>query len=79
MNNDAEEFIRFVAEASTPVAMSMQEVEEESWANPEVSQLRECISTGEWGNAPPQYCLSHNMLPQAAQQILQLLCFVPWQ
>ena len=55
MNDDAEEFIRFVAETSTPAAMSVQEVEEESWLDPEISQLRECIITGEWDNAPTQY------------------------
>ncbi|XP_020600787.1 uncharacterized protein K02A2.6-like [Orbicella faveolata] len=55
MNDDAEEFIRFVAETSTPAAMSVQEVEEESWLDPEMSQLRECITAGEWDNAPPQY------------------------
>ena len=55
MNDDAEEFIRFVAETSTPAAMSVQEVEEESWLDPEISQLRECITTGEWDNAQTQY------------------------
>lgn len=47
MKEDAEEFIRFGAETSTPAAMSVQEVEEESWLDSEVSQLRECITTGE--------------------------------
>jgi len=55
MNDDAEEFIRFVAEMSTPAAMSVQEVEEESRLDPEISQLKECIRTGEWDNAPPPY------------------------
>jgi len=55
MNDDAEEFIQFVAETSTPTAMSVEEVEEESWLDPEISQLRECITTGEWDSAPPQY------------------------
>jgi len=32
----------------------VQEVEEESWLDPEISQLRECITTGEWDNAPPK-------------------------
>ena len=35
MNDDAEEFIRFVAETSTPAALSVQEVEEESWLDSE--------------------------------------------
>ena len=52
MNDDAEEFIRFVAETSTPAAMSVQEVEEESRLDPEISQLREYITTGEWEKFP---------------------------
>ena len=55
MNDDAEEFIRFVEKTSTPAAMTVKEVEEESWLDPEISQLRECIITGEWDNVPPQY------------------------
>ena len=66
MNDNAEEFIRFVAETSTPAAMSLQEVEEESWLDPEISQLRECITTGEWDNAPPQY--------KAVRNELSILC-----
>lgn len=53
MNDDAQEFIRFVTEKSTPAAMSVQEVEEESWLDLEISKLRQCITTGEWDNAPP--------------------------
>ena len=41
MNHDAEEFVRFVAESSTPGAISLQEVD------PEISQLRERITSGE--------------------------------
>ena len=52
MNDDAEEFIRFVAETSTPAAMSVQEVKEESRLDPEISQLREYITTGEWEKFP---------------------------
>ena len=62
MDGDAEEFIRFVAKTSTPAAMPVQEVEEESRLDPEISQLRECITTGEWGNAPPLYKAVGNKL-----------------
>ena len=46
-HDDAVEFIRFVAEASAPAAISIREIEEESAVNPEISQLREQISTGD--------------------------------
>ena len=70
-NGDAEEFIRFVAEASTPAAMSGREVEEESWVDPEVSQLRQCITTGEWDNAPPQYKAVRNELSVLGKLVLR--------
>ena len=56
-SDDAEEFIRFVAEASAPVAIPIreEEEEEESAVDPEMSRLRECISTGDWDKAQPQY------------------------
>ena len=40
---------------TTSPLWSVKEVKEESWLNSEISQLRECITTGEWDNAPPQY------------------------
>ena len=70
-NGDAEEFIRFVAEASTPAAMSVREVEEVSWVDPEVSQLRQCITTGEWDNAPPQYKAVRNELSVLGKLVLR--------
>ena len=38
-HDDAEEFIRFVAEASAPVTIPIRETEEESATDPEISQL----------------------------------------
>ena len=61
-SGDAEEFIRFVAEASAPVAIPIREIEEESAVDPEMSPLRECISTGDWDKAPPQYKAVRNEL-----------------
>ena len=50
-HDDAEDPIRFVAEASTPVAIPIREIEEESATDPEMSQLRECISTVNWNRS----------------------------
>ena len=71
MNDDAEEFIRFAAETLTPAAMSVQEVEEESWFDPEISQLRECITTGKWDNAPPQNKAVRNELSIIGKLVLR--------
>ena len=38
-HDNAEEFIRFVAETSAPVAIPIRETEEESANDPEISQL----------------------------------------
>ena len=48
MNDDADGFIRFAAETSTLAAMSVRDVDEKSWVVPAVSQLRECVTKGEW-------------------------------
>lgn len=53
--DDAEEFIHLVAETSAPVAIPIREIEGESATDPEISQLRECILTGDWDKALPQY------------------------
>lgn len=55
-NDDAEEFTRFVAEASESVAIPIREIDvEESATDPEISYLRECILTGDWEKASSQY------------------------
>lgn len=55
-HDDAEEFIRFVAEALESVVIPIREIdEEESATDSEISQLRECILTGDWEKASSQY------------------------
>ena len=70
-HDDAEEFIRFVAEASAPVAIPIRELEEESATNPEILQLQECISTGYWDKAPPQYKHVRNELSSLGKLVLR--------
>ena len=70
-HDDAEEFIRFVAEASAPVAITIREIEEESAADPDISQLQECISTGDWDKAPPQYKHVRNELSSLGKLVLR--------
>ena len=62
--------IRFVAEASVPVAIPIREIEEESAADPEISQLQECISTRDWDKAPPQYKHVRNELSSLGKLVL---------
>jgi len=52
MNDDAEEFIRFVAETSTPAAMSVQEVEEKTWLDPEIFFFKRMHHNRRMGQCP---------------------------
>ena len=70
-HDDAEEIIRFVAEVSAPVAIPIKEVEKESATDPEISQLRECISTGNWEKAQPQYKHVRNELSSLGKLVLR--------
>ena len=70
-HDDVEELIRFVAEASAPVAIPIKEIEKESATDPEISQLRECISTGDWDKAPPQYKHVRNELSPIGKLVLR--------
>lgn len=60
-----------MAEASVPVAIRIREVEEESATDPEISQLREFISTGDWDKAPPQYRHVRNELSSLEKLVLR--------
>ena len=70
-HDDAEEFIRFEAQASAPVAIPIREIEEEPATDQEISQLRECISTGDWEKAPPQYKDVTNELSSFGKLVLR--------
>ena len=46
--NVAEEYIRFVAEQSTPCVISIQQLEKESGDDPMLVSIRQAIDTGDW-------------------------------
>ena len=71
INNDAEKYIRHVAENATPMVMSIQEIERESDIDAELSQLRKCIRTGEWDNAPSHYRAVRQELSTLGQLVLR--------
>ena len=73
-HDGAEEFIRFVAEASAPVhvvAIPIRKIEEESAVDPEISQLRVYISKEDWDKAPPQYKAVKNELSTLGKLVLR--------
>ena len=70
-HDDAEKFIRFVAKASAPVAIPIREIEAESATDPEISKLRQCISSRDWDKAPPQYKHVRNELCPLGKLVLR--------
>ena len=50
MRNVAEEYVRFIAQTTTPKAMTTREVEEQSHHDAELSEVRRCIREGVWNN-----------------------------
>ena len=51
----AEEYIRFVAEQASFSSIYIQEAERQSTQDTELSQLTECIRSGEWSSCPAAY------------------------
>ncbi|XP_033749314.1 uncharacterized protein K02A2.6-like [Pecten maximus] len=50
--NDAETYIKQIAENSTPVAMTTRDIERASGDDQELEALRECIVNGRWSEIP---------------------------
>ena len=48
LSSEAEEYVRFVAENSTPQALSTREIERASDADKELSNVRKCVQTEMW-------------------------------
>ena len=47
INHIGEDFVRFIAQSTTPVALSTHEVEVMSGKDPQISVVRQCIETGD--------------------------------
>ena len=69
--NVAEEYISFVAEQVLPNAIPIQEVEHESAQDTELSQIRECIRSGDWSSCPAAYRCVRYDLAQLGKLVLR--------
>ena len=57
------DFVRVIAQESTPVALSAKEVERASEEDPELTSVRHCIQSGDWSQGKlPQYLCVKNEL-----------------
>ena len=46
--NETEEYVKWVAQESTPVALTTREIERASEHAPELKSVRECLLNGRW-------------------------------
>ena len=52
---EAEEYIRYVAESSAPIAIPIREIERESEMDAELSLVRDCVAEEDWNKLPTEY------------------------
>ena len=72
LSSEAEEYVRFVAENSTPQALSTREIERASDADKELSKLRKCEQTEMWHKLEnKRYLLVRNELSVMGKLVLR--------
>lgn len=69
--NDAEEYIRFVAENTVPKAMSIREIERESEKDPELQEVRRRIKNNDWSGCLSGYKYVREELTSLGQLVLR--------
>ncbi|KAK6192673.1 hypothetical protein SNE40_004107 [Patella caerulea] len=69
---DTEEYIKFVALASTPNALTTKEIEIASGKDPELENIRQCLMTGRWHDTNyKQYVPIRNELSSIGKLVLR--------
>ena len=65
-----EDFVRFVAQESTPIGLSPREIERESADDPELASVRHYVQTGDWSQCsmPGYTCVKNELCTGAHQQ-----------
>ena len=69
--NEAEEYIRFVAENAAPKALPINRIEQESANDAELRVLRNCVKSGNWNTCPPGYKAVRTELSIIGQIVLR--------
>ena len=63
LSSEAEEYVRFVPEKTTPQALATREIERFSDVDEGLSNVRECVQTGQWDKLEiKRYSLVRNEL-----------------
>ena len=69
--NVAEEYIRYVAENAAPRAIPIQEIEEASAEDDEITMLRKCVQTNDWTVGEPAFKAVRNELTVLGKLVLR--------
>ena len=69
--NVAEEYIRYVAENAAPRAIPIQEIEEASAEDDEITMLRKCVQTNDWDGVEPVFKAVRNELTVLGKLVLR--------
>ena len=75
--NVAEEYIRFVAEQSTPCVISVQQLEKESSQDPVLQQIRQAIETGDWSDCSKSVKAVRDEITKVGQLVLRDTQIIP--
>lgn len=71
-SQDAEQYIRFVAVESTPMALTTREVEMASDTDTEMGDIRSCLLSGKWHTLPHvKYLLVRNKFSAIGKVVLR--------
>ena len=66
-----EEYIRYVAENAAPRAITIQEIEEASAEDEEITVLRKCVQTNDWTVGEPAFKAVRNELTVLGKLVLR--------
>ena len=69
--NVAEEYIRYVAENVAPRAIPIQEIEEASGEDDEITIIRKCVQTNDWTVGEPAFKAVRNELTVLGKLVLR--------
>ncbi|XP_064647487.1 uncharacterized protein K02A2.6-like [Lineus longissimus] len=69
--DEAEQFVRFIAQEATPIALKIRDIERESAADEKLSVVRDCVESGHWENCPAEFKPVRNELCVVGKLVLR--------
>jgi hypothetical protein len=69
--DEAEQFVRYIAQEAAPKALKIREIERESDRDEKLAVVRDCIASGHWENGPAEFKPVRNGLCVVGQIVLR--------